>query len=357
MTKKLLMIIKITMLISALFFASCSSSSDTATPSGGDTSGSDTSGSDTSGNDTSGSDTSGGDTSGGDTSGGDTSGGDTSGGDTSGGDTAIGEVIGTAEGKVLFRKSGSPELGNVYRNVSNMTCTLEVEEAGKSPTTYNGICSKNDLDTTISFHDKAVDPSISARLLSHAGKIEYIIKGEAISAIPGTTTTVSRNNNVWEGKITTADGGTDLLKLIIKTQDKVVTAPADSKPCQFVGREVVIGLLANYTLDGNCVLVRDANDAVTKLDFTSSLSNPPVTISLPVGNIPITEDNQSLFKDAYRIGGYFHINVDYVVQEPGSYINVNNKNSNDNEFKATFVWISYTLSTDKLLEFDIVLTE
>ncbi len=300
MIKKLLMIIKITMLISALFFSSCRSS-DTATPSGGDTA--------------------------------------------------------TAEGKVFFKESEKSELGNVYTGVSNMTCTLEVEEAGESPLTYSGICGKNDLDTTISFHDKAVDPSISARLVTIRNAftttfIEYS-KVEAIKAEnPGAITKLSRSNNVWEGKITTADGKIDLLKLTIKTQDKVVPAPAGSKPCQLVGRKSFNGSLVNYTLDGNCVLVRDANDAVTNIRFNSSLANPPVTASLPIEEIEITEDNLSILDDYfYRIGGYLHANIDYIAIQSGS-INVFQKAANDNEFTALFYLLSSTI-----FEFDIVIND
>ncbi len=308
MKKKLLMIItiiKVALLASALFLVSCNERSDTATPSGGD--------------------------------------------------TAIGEVIGTAEGKIFFKGSGKPEIGNVYAGVSNMTCTLEVEEAGKSPTTYNGICGKSDVEVAISFRDKEDDPSISASLVVPniyylTEEIEYskeeTIKGEN----PHATTTVIRKNNVWEGKIT--DGGTDLLKLTIKTKDKVVPAPTGSKPCQLVKKQVYSDYLNDYTLNGNCVLAYDtAGTTVTNINFTSSLANPPVTASLPIEEIEITEDNLSILDDYfYRIGGYLHANIDYVASQSGS-INVFKKPANDNEFTALF----YLPNT--VLEFDIVLTE
>ncbi len=187
-----------------------------------------------------------------------------------------------------------------------MTCTLEVEEAGKSPITYNGICDKNNVEGFIAFYDKEDNPSVSARLtVPHnqypAEEIEYS-EAEAIKEKnPTATTKVSRENNVWEGKIT--DGGTDLLKLTITTEDIVVAAPADSKPCQFVNKIIGYVKINNYTLDGNCVLARDANDAVTKLDFTSSLANPAVIISLPIGKSDEISsdnpDNRSQFKDTY----------------------------------------------------------
>ncbi len=266
--------------------------------------------------------------------------GDISGGDTSGGDTA------TAEGKVLF-KEGNNEFGDIYAGVTNMTCTLEVEEAGKSPITYNGICGKNNVEGFIAFYDKEDNPSVSARLIvPHnqypAEEIEYS-EAEAIKEKnPTATTKVSRENNVWEGKIT--DGGTDLLKLTITTEDIVVAAPADSKPCQLVNKIIGYVKINNYTLDGNCVLARDANDAVTKLDFTSSLANPPVTSSLPIGEkqILVSRDKIPLVKDVYRIGGYLYNGIG------NTFATIDFNNDNDNTFTTK---ANYTT----IYEFDIVL--
>ncbi len=313
MTKKLLMIIKITMLISVLFFASCnssSSSSDTATPSGGDTAG----------------------------------------------DTAIGEVIGTTEGKVLLMNSGNSEIAGVHNGVTNMTCTLEVEEAGKSPITYNGACDKDTWEAVISFRDKEDDPSISARLVVphtyyFTEEIEYSKAEDVVRDNPTATTKVSRENNVWEGKIT--DGGTDLLKLTITTKDKVVPAPTGSKPCQLVNKMIVFEKIDNYTLDGYCVLTYDtAGTTVTKLDFTSSLANPAVIISLPIGETDQVKaesvlDNRSLFKDAYLIGGYLYngITLETTID------------FNDNKNNTFTAKMNYDNGNGVASEFDIVLTE
>ena len=322
MTKKLLIILKITMLISVLFFASCNESSDTATP-----------------NDTTGT-------------------GDNGTGDNGNQDTAIGEVIGTVEGTVSSIASRTPDFGKAYDGVTAMTCTLKVEETGKSPITYNGACDKDHWEKTISFSDKEANPSISASLVNSGRSkgIEYQVDGtskvEAIKAgtTGATTTKVTRENNVWEGEMTTTDG-TDLLKLTITTEDTKVISVGDS--CQFIKKIIYDSSLDNYTLDGYCVLARDVNGDVTNIRFNSSLANPNVTVSLPVGIIAIDESNRPQVEYAYRIRGYFYQDIDYLIGGSDPFtINVND--NNDNTFTAEF---KQNKDNSTSLEFDIVIND
>ncbi len=210
------------------------------------------------------------------------------------------------------------------------------------------------METKITFEDKPVDPNVSADLIIVSSKgIEKYSKAEdVVRDNPTATTKVSRENNVWEGKIT--DGGTDLLKLIIKTQDKEVTAPAGSKPCKFLKKEINNYSFDNYTAEGNCVLTYDTDGTtVTDIDFTSSLANPPVTASFPVGSgdTPITEDNQSLFKDVYRIGSYLYETIDFIIGTADPIISIV-KNPNNNIFNLEFKYAG-----GEVFHFDIELTD
>ena len=274
-------------------------------------------------------------------------------GDTGNQGTAIGEVIGTAEGDIVLKNG-------IYAGVDNMTCTLEFEEAGKSPITYNGACEKESLDTVISFRDKEVDPSVFADINNFSSTIEYQFgqvretskTNDIALKNPGAITKISRSNNVWEGKITTADGKIDLLKLTIKTQDKVVPAPADSKPCQFVKKQIYVQVLRDYTLDGNCMLTYDTDGTtVTKLDFTSSLANPLITASLPAKSTAITEESlPNISKDySYRAGSYLYLI--YTNLTKGASIIFDNDNNN------TFTIQFLDNGNANLLKFDIVLTD
>ena len=270
-------------------------------------------------------------------------------GDISGNDTS-GDTTATAEGKVLSKDLGFGR--NTYDGVTSMTCTLEVEEAGKSPITYNGACDKDKMETKITFEDPnvsvdlvAADAQYPAGFIGKYSKAEDVVRDN-----PTATTKVSRENNVWEGKITTADGGTDLLKLTITTEDIVVAAPAGSKPCQLVNKIILYHKAGNYTLDGYCVLTYDtAGTTVTKLDFTSSLANPAVIISLPIGKSDEISsdnpDNRSQFKDTYVIG-------DYLYEAINSLTTIDFNDNKNNTFTAEFIYFD-----NNLYEFDIVLTE